>query len=170
MSSLHTSPLPDSVSQNGSTVAGPNRSVRGPRARRAMVLLALLGAIAMVGVSCTKNAAAYESADRINTERSGRGLRQLSLDATLVNKAQAWAERMAATRNVSHSVLTDNAGKDWRVLGENVGWARSVAEMHALFMNSAAHRANIVNGRFSRVGTGVAVVDGQYYVVQVFAG
>jgi uncharacterized protein YkwD len=37
-------------------------------------------------------------------------------------------------------------------------------------MASSAHRANILNPRFNRIGTGVAEVGGRYFVVQVFAG
>ena len=59
---------------------------------------------------------------------------------------------------------------NWRYLAENVGWARSVGEMHSLFMASPAHRASILDGRYSRVGTGVAIRNGRYYVVQVFGG
>lgn len=164
MSLLNPTTPPDS-----NAFPGPGPTRRRPRGRTA-ALVVLVGVVAVLGVACTKNAAAYEVAVRINATRNEQGLRSLALDETLINKAQAWAEQMAANRNVSHSVLTENAGNDWRVLAENVGWARSVAEMHALFMNSAPHRTNILNGRFTRMGTGVAEVDGQYYVVQVFAG
>ena len=84
-------------------------------------------------------------------------------------KAQAWAEQMARTGQVSHSNLRDGA-PGFRYLGENVGWARSVGEMHSLFMASSSHRATIVSGRYTKVGTGVAIVNGRYYVVQVFGG
>ena len=140
------------------------------RTRRITIAICLMAALALVGVSCTKNAAAQDSLNRINDARGALGLQPLSLDDTLVNKAQAWANHMAAAGTVSHSVLTDGAGSNWSVLGENVGWARSIAEMQSMFMNSAAHRANILSARFNRVGTGVAEVNGQFYVVQVFAG
>lgn len=140
------------------------------RRRRLTAVIALVAALALVGASCTKNAAALDSAMRVNSSRADRGLRALGIDPVLVDKAQAWADHMAAVGNVEHSVLTDGAGSNWRVLGENVGWARSISEMHSMFMNSPAHRANVLNGRYNRVGTGVTVVDGQYYVVQVFAG
>jgi uncharacterized protein YkwD len=67
-------------------------------------------------------------------------------------------------------VLTAGVETDWRVLGENVGAAGSVGDVHALFMNSAPHRRSILDGRFDRVGTGVTEAQGRYYVVQVFAG
>ena len=157
MSTTHTASLPVTTRRRRPT-------------KRLTLVVGLLAALAVLGVSCTKNGAAFESASRANGERHSRGLRDLSLDQTLINKAQAWAEHMAAAGTVSHSVLTDGAGSDWRVLGENVGWANSISQMNSLFMGSAAHRANILNSRYKRIGTGVAEVGGRYFVVQVFAG
>ena len=56
------------------------------------------------------------------------------------------------------------------MLAENVGWARSVEEMHPLFLDSAAHRADMLERRYDRFGIGVAVVDGRFYTAQVYAG
>ncbi|MHB1137871.1 MAG: CAP domain-containing protein [Microthrixaceae bacterium] len=139
------------------------------RTRRWPVLAALALCIALVGAACTKNGEAWESAQLINTERDNRGIPGLALDSALVEKAQAWAEVMAAS-GVRHSNLADGVPAGWSRLGENVGWARSVGEMHNMFMNSSAHRGAILEGRYTAYGTGVAVVDGRYYVVQVFAG
>jgi uncharacterized protein YkwD len=138
--------------------------------RRTTVAVAILCALAVLATGCTKNAQAHESAVLINNERARRGVRQAQLDARLVAKAQDWAENMARTGHVRHSVLTSNIGSGWRLVGENVGWARSVGEMHSLFMASKAHRAAILDGRYSKYGTGVAVRDGRYYVAQVFGG
>jgi uncharacterized protein YkwD len=151
----------------GTTIAtGARRS----RTRRLTLAVSLVAALALFGAGCTKNGAALESYNRVNSARTSAGLRPVNIDDTLVNKAQAWADHLAATRSVSHSVLTSGVGDNWSVLGENVGWAHSVSEMQSMFMNSPAHRANILNGRFNRLGTGVAEVNGAYYVVQVFAG
>ena len=48
--------------------------------------------------------------------------------------------------------------------------ASTVAEMNRLFMASATHRSTILDRRMTRVGTGVAIANGQVYVVQVFSG
>src|SRR5690606_8983261 len=116
------------------------------------------------------NAYAFDSAAQVNATRSSSGLSKLAIDDTLVAKAQAWAERMASAGKISHSQLTDAAGNNWSVLAENVGMASSISQMHSLFMNSPSHRANIVNGSFDRIGTGVAESGGRLFVVQVFAG
>lgn len=142
------------------------------RNRRMSVAVAIALVVALLGAGCTKNPQAAESARLINNERTRRGIRTAKLDVHLVNKAQNWAEHMARNGRVSHSVLSAGIGgnTNWRYLAENVGWARSVGEMHSLFMASPAHRASILDGRYSRVGTGVAIRNGRYYVVQVFGG
>lgn len=139
------------------------------RTRRLSSLVALALVVALVGSACTKNQESWESSQLVNAERQNRGMEGLALDVNLVSKAQAWAEQMARTGQVSHSNLRDGA-PGFRYLGENVGWARSVGEMHSLFMASSSHRATIVSGRYTKVGTGVAIVNGRYYVVQVFGG
>lgn len=136
----------------------------------AVMLAGVLAMLALMGSSCTRNAYAYDSAAQVNATRSSSGLSKLAIDDTLVAKAQAWAERMASAGTISHSQLTDGAGSNWSVLAENVGMASTITQMHSLFMNSPSHRANIVNGSFDRIGTGVAESGGRLFVVQVFAG
>jgi uncharacterized protein YkwD len=138
--------------------------------RRLSVVTALVVALAVVASGCTKNTEAWNTAVLVNQSRHAAGVRDVHIDEVLVAKAQAWAEHMAATGTVSHSSLTHGVGDDWRVLGENVGWARSVEEMHSLFLDSPAHRRTMLDGRYDRVGVGVAVVDGRFYTAQVYAG
>lgn len=139
------------------------------RTRRLPVLVALALSLTLIAAACTKNPESFESSQLANTERSNRGIAALSLDGALVEKAQAWANHMAATGQVSHSNLRDGA-PGFRYLGENVGWARSVGEMHSLFMASPSHRNTILSGQYTKFGTGVAIVNGRYYVVQVYGG
>ncbi|MBS1838703.1 MAG: hypothetical protein JST64_13505, partial [Actinobacteria bacterium] len=91
--------------------------VTGRRRSRVVALGVIALTLAILGVSCTKNAQAFQSVQLANTERASRGLRGLTIDDTLVEKAQAWAEHMAAAGGISHSVLTEGAGSNWRILG-----------------------------------------------------
>jgi len=140
------------------------------RTRRWPALAALAICVALVAASCNMNGQAWEASLLLNNERTDRGMLELTLEASLNAKAQAWAETMAAKGSVSHSNLADGIPAGWGRLGENVGWGRSVQEAHDLFMASPRHRAAILDPRFSSFGTGVSVRDGRYYVVQVFAG
>ena len=51
------------------------------------------------------------------------------------------------------------AGRAWS-LGENIAWGTddlgTAAEIHNAWMNSAGHRANLLNPRFRHVGVGIA--------------
>lgn len=125
--------------------------------------------VLLVSVGCTRNAEAFESFQLVNQERAAHGLAPLTLDDQLVAKAHDWAAVMASS-GVRHSRLTDGAGSNWTILAENVGRAATVSEMHRLFMASPVHRSNLLDPRMSRIGTGVAVANGQVFVVQVVSG
>ena len=136
-------------------------------ARLAAILLLLGGATFLV-TSCLSSSDTAESAALVNSERGRAGLGLLAQDETLNAKAEAWAAKMAAAGRASHSDLSQGSGSNWTRIAENVGKAGSVAEMHRLFMQSPQHRDAILNSGYARFGTGIAVADGQYYVVQVF--
>lgn len=138
--------------------------------RRTALPILLVAVVALLATGCFRNGAAQESANRVNDERVAHGLRPLVPSAILIQKAQSWAEAMAAAGGPSHSRLADGAGDDWRVLGENVGEAGSIGEMHDSFMNSPDHRAAILGGQYNRFGVGAAEVNGRWFVAQVFAG
>lgn len=138
--------------------------------RRISLAVGVVAAVAVLLTGCTRNTEAWDSAVLVNRTRHSAGLSDVTLEGSLVEKAQAWAEQMAASGNVRHSNLSEGVRGNWRVLGENVGWARSIDEMHDMFMRSPAHRQTILDRRFSRFGVGVAVSNGRYYTVQVYAG
>jgi hypothetical protein len=55
------------------------------------------------------------------------------------------------------------------MVGENVGMGGSASSIHQAFMNSAPHRANILDHDFTQVGIGTAYDDkGVLYITQVF--
>lgn len=135
-----------------------------------LLWVAALGAVLLASSGCTRNPEAFESFKLLNAERAARGVPPLQLDARLVAKAHDWAATMAASGQVRHSTLTAGVGSSWTVLGENVGAAANVTEVNRMFMGSGLHRSVILDRRMTRVGTGVAVVRGKVYVVQVFGG
>ncbi len=104
----------------------------------------------------------------LNRDRTSYGLPPLRSHGQLQSKAQAWAARLARENRLYHSNLTDGVPSCWTGLGENVGYGSSVAQVEAAYMNSPAHRANILNSRFNWVGVGVAWNNGRVYVVQEF--
>ncbi len=124
----------------------------------------------LVASGCNNAQQAALSQSLINGARDSAGARPLGWDTTAANKAQAWADHMAAVYSLSHSNLSDGMGGGWTYLGENVAVASSVADAHNALMRSPGHRANILASKFTSVGVGVSERNGQVFVAQVFRG
>jgi uncharacterized protein YkwD len=140
------------------------------RAHRRLAGLAF-AALAVTGVAAACTPEVAEAGDRLNNDRSAYGRARLDFNLSLYFKAQGWADKIAADGRLSHSVLTDNNpnGGCWRKLGENVGYAGSLAGVQSAFMASTAHRNNILDPAYNTMGVGVTMTaDGRYYVVQEF--
>jgi uncharacterized protein YkwD len=146
-----------------------------PRARRrsAGALLAIV-LLALAAAGCMPSDA-KTFLDRTNALRGSYGIRALQEHDTLTQKAEAWAQHMAATGKLSHSNLSDGlGGLSWKALGENVGYSSPTADtlktIHNLFVSSAPHRANLLNSGFTHMGVGVATDSrGRVWVAEVFA-
>jgi uncharacterized protein YkwD len=91
----------------------------------------------------------------VNSQRAANGLSALSVNWTLMANAQAWSEYMATKNFFGHS------GQN---VGENVaaGYDSPGAVMSA-WMNSAGHRANILNSSYTQIGAGYAHCKGTQY-------
>jgi hypothetical protein len=138
---------------------------------------ALAVVVALLAVALGGAMGAPASADaegdfvaRINDERAGRGIGTLTVDAELTSIARRWSGKMAANQQLAHNPnLAKEVTQDWEKLAENVGYGGDVGSIHDAFMNSSAHRANILDPALTHVGVGV-VVDGsgQLWVTEVF--
>ena len=119
-----------------------------------------------------------------NTNRAASGLPSLRLDSTLVNIARHRAQDMSARNYFSHTSPTGETAftliTQWNfsytAAGENIARndypnQQSVTIAMNGFMNSAGHRANILERDFNSVGIGVATgANGMKYFAVVFAG
>jgi uncharacterized protein YkwD len=145
------------------------------RTRRAVVVAVTL-AVTVVALAWVSPAGAAEEAAEsqfvslTNGARSGAGLRGLGVDGELLGIARRWSAHMAANNQLAHNPnLSREVTQDWAKLGENVGVGDNPQQIHDAFMNSPAHRANILDGAFTRVGIGVARGgDGRMWVTEVF--
>lgn len=115
---------------------------------------------------------------QINAERAAAGLSGLTRNATIDAYARSWSQTMARENSLRHGAnFASNFPAGWRAAGENVamGSARSTNEQMANtfvtgWMNSAGHRANILNGRFNTTGIGAGrASNGSWYATQNFA-
>jgi len=129
----------------------------------------------------------------INAERAAVGLDPVQLELDLNEAAEDHSEWMISTDTFSHTgVGGSNPGDRMRdagftfanswTWGENVAWQSirgaagfedDVINLHNALMNSAGHRANILNPNFDYIGIGITV--GEYdgwtgiFVTQNFA-
>lgn len=129
--------------------------------------MALVATVMLLVAACSPEQMAV--LDRINATRSANGVGTLVANPTAMNKAQAWAEHLAARGSLAHSVLSHDVSPGWVRLAENVGRGPSVEAVQAGFVNSALHRSNLLYPGWNSAGTGIAIAaDGTVYVVQVF--
>lgn len=119
-------------------------------------------------------------ADLTNAERRRAGLTAVALSPKLNLAAQLQADQLASQHVLEHEVRGGRyptpgdrltaAGYSWRAYGENIASGQpTAAAVVAAWMNSPAHRANILNPSFTDVGTGYATDNtGRPYWVQLF--
>ncbi len=146
---------------------------RPPRRRRATALLAVVF-VAVAAAGCMP-ADARTFLDRTNALRKSEGVAALQENDILTNKAEAWAQHMASTRVLTHSVLSDGlSGLSWTALAENIGTSSPTSDtlltIYNQFASSPPHRANMVSSTYTHMGVGVATDKyGHVWVAEVFA-
>jgi uncharacterized protein YkwD len=114
-----------------------------------------------------------------NQQRSAAGCAPLSVNPNLTTAAQGHSDDMAVNHYFDHNSQNGDTPWDritaagyvgWTSAGENIaeGQATPQAVLDA-WMNSAGHRANILNCSFNEIGVGYAVSDnGDPYWTQDF--
>jgi len=121
----------------------------------------LSGALTSCVTPAVRPAATLEStaADRtavrdlINASRAQNRLGLLAPNPILDLKADMWAQYLRGICALKHSRLADGAPPGWRKLGENVGKGGTIPQIHEAYLRSPSHRANILDGSFTQVGT-----------------
>ncbi|WP_243109982.1 CAP domain-containing protein [Clostridium sp. E02] len=113
--------------------------------------------------------------DLVNTERAKEGLSPLTIDDNAAKAADIRAKEIQTKFDHTRpngssfsSVLREN-GVSFSGAGENIAWGqRSPQEVMTAWMNSAGHRANIMNPNFKHIGVGNQENSGTQYWVQLF--
>ncbi|GJL76829.1 CAP domain-containing protein [Nitrosomonas sp.] len=119
----------------------------------------------------------------INAERSKTGAQPLAFNGDLNESSETHSSWMIATDTFSHTgaggsnpgdrmtTAGYNFSGSW-TWGENIAWmstrapaglADEVQQLHTMLMNSAGHRANILNGSFREIGVGFEVGEFQRF-------
>ncbi len=111
----------------------------------------------------------------VNKYRNQNGLASVTLDSALSGAASTRAKEIVSS--FSHTrpngsscftVLSEN-GISYNGAGENIAYGQSSPdEVMTAWMNSAGHRANILNASFTKLGVGVYQSGGTLYWAQIF--
>ena len=111
----------------------------------------------------------------LNGARSNNGMAPLQQNGTLVGLARWRSKDMIQRDYFAHEILGsscqvycwyDSSGLAYVWAGENIGWnsgladSQSAVAVHEQFMNSAGHRANVLNAAFTAGGVGAYGADG----------
>jgi uncharacterized protein YkwD len=117
--------------------------------------------------------------DLVNAERDKEKLPPLAANPVLFRVARAHSANMAKKGEMKHDLdgknpkdRVDAAGYDYRRIGENIAEGENAAPEDLVkgWMNSKAHRENILNPSYTETGLGVATNDkGETYYTQLFA-
>jgi uncharacterized protein YkwD len=147
----------------------PTTATRRRGTRFGVAAAAALGAIVLLSGCLSANQT--KMVDLINASRRSAGKPAVTANEQAATKAQNWAAHMASTGVVEHTgggsrVNTSGLPK-WCAVGENVGKGTSIDNLHAAWMRSSPHKANIL-GNYNRVGTGVVRKGDVVYGVQIF--
>lgn len=113
----------------------------------------------------------------VNRARQSEGSSTLVREPVLDSIAQRHADLMLKAKRVAHDVgdglptaRVEGAGLTVLAAGENVAHALDLTRAHRALWASPAHRENLLQPRFDRVGIGVAQdPDGSVWVCEVFA-
>lgn len=122
-----------------------------------------------------ESAYAAEVVRLVNVERAKQGLTALKTERGVQAAAQVRATEQAKSfshtrpNGTSYSTALTEAGVTYRASGENIAYGQATPQaVVTSWMNSAGHRANIMNTTFTTIGVGAAEIGGQMYWAQLF--
>jgi uncharacterized protein YkwD len=133
-------------------------------------------AVLVAGMSSTAHADDLPHRDRmlqlLNQTRRSHGLVVFRLNVDLSHFAWLHSRRMAERNRIFHTDDLYSAVRTYQpsTWGENVGMAGWLKKLRTCWMQSSAHRANILNPRFRRIGIGVVKARGGVWVTAIFYG
>ena len=146
---------------------------------RIVVLLAIfLGFLLAVGVAQQSAASSErELFDSTNRERQAHGLPALKWNDALAVAARKHASEMAHKDALSHQFPGEpnlpsrvkQAGAHFVWLSENVAYGPNTSLIHAQFVKSPKHHANILDTDMNVMGIGIVERNGQLFVVEDFS-
>ena len=137
----------------------------------ATMLVSLMLPVVPASAACySPNAKERAFVRKMNQARVNAGKSRLRLDPEISKVSKVHTRAMAGDNSLYHT-STSVLGRrvtNWILLGENVGVGGTVSSLHTAFMNSPAHRANILLSSFRHVGVGVVQSGDRLWVTVTF--
>jgi uncharacterized protein YkwD len=152
----------------------------------ALLLLVVVGGVALTPGSAQAASAnprlERELVAMTNVDRTSNGLTSLIEQDPLIDLARERSDDMLNRNYFAHEipptgdlvfVLMKERGIPYRIAGENLAWnnaaeAISVQRAEQDFMNSPAHRANIMKAEFDSIGVGAIPGTGKVMYTVLF--
>ncbi|MDY7106597.1 MAG: CAP domain-containing protein [Actinomycetota bacterium] len=128
----------------------------------------MLAALVIVSCAACELQEQLDALNLVNDTRTSAGLAPCAWDVDLQDRAQWWAEDLAARPRLEHSDLTTGVPRPWYRLGENVGYGPSIERIHVAYLDSPTHRENVLNPVWTNCAVGVAHNGPYTFTVQLF--
>ena len=139
----------------------------------APLIAATILATAPEAVACwAPKASERKLATLTNRARDNHDRRRLAVSDALSKAARVHSRRMARRGYLFHNTLASFErllGGSWDRIGENVGYGSRVRQIHRAFMDSSAHRDNLLGTGWRKLGTGTVRKSGVLWVTVLFA-
>jgi uncharacterized protein YkwD len=134
------------------------------------MLATLLPAPAASALCYSNNNKEKEFTRLMNNARHNNDKGTLILDPELSKAAKKHTTEMVNRNTLYHTESGDLRHRvtNWSTLGENVGVGSTVDSLHTAFMNSPAHKENILFTSFKYVGVGTKEANGRLWVTVIF--
>jgi hypothetical protein len=148
----------------------PSARSLSPRLLACAAALLVAGVLVVLPAGAAHADPAGDWLSWVNNLRASNGLAGLQYDAELSGLAQQRSAINAANKTLVHTgSLSAGVTSGWTRLAENIGEGSGIGDIGPAFVNSAAHRANLLNPAFTHVGIGVTIDDtGTMWVTQRF--
>jgi uncharacterized protein YkwD len=116
----------------------------------------------------------HKLAVKVNGARENHGEDRLQVNRRLSKLARRHSRDMHEANNpLMHSTTNQmlnymDEANCVAMIGENVGRASTVIQMHQAFMDSPGHRENILKENWTKLGIGIRRFDGSLWVTELF--
>lgn len=143
--------------------------------RRIVAITALVTVVLGSGIISAPPAAALSRKEKqlarmINRERHERGINRMKKNSKLNRYAQQNSNQMASRNQLGHFTNLQQVAQDAHCRGvqENVGDADTVRKVFREWLNSSAHRSQMLNPANDKMGIGIKPDDGTLWATAIF--